>query len=344
MKLKNIIYFIFLYLTNSRLRMDLKSFEIARKAYVFHAWNLCKKMEIITLLNTPRTIDFISTTLSIKNKKMLEAILDFLVGNKVLLYQKRTYLFNQEPIKPTEAELSFVNKNYTGAEKWSYYLYEHSEQALHKGKTKKSTGFDEEYMLDLWDSVMEGSFYSLRKIAIKKLLANSKENAKIIDLGCGSGIALINMLEEANKPVQLIGIDSSKKTLKRCENKIKKFNKTSNELQKNNAKKIKLYQKSVLDFKEKMNSALVSLVLHHIPLNERKNFIDSIYNSLEDNGKLVVFQLVNKNKFERIFSDWLLYVVPSHQGLPFHKEYISLFNKFSKVEIMLNGLIIIAEK
>lgn len=340
--MKNKIEFLLGFTTDKRLRDDIKAIKIAGKGYAFYGFELCKKTGIITELEKkPQTVSSLSKKLNLKNTKMLEALLDFLVGKKILEFKENKYSLKgliPQPFTPQEQE--FIDTQYKGSQDWTLYFYEFAEEALRQGTKHKKTGFDDKKSIDLWDSVMMGPLYSLRKIAVKKLLRGINSNERIVDYGCGSGTSIIEILEKSNKPMEIIGLDTSKEMLKMAEERINLL-KTKN----GNVKLIKKDLSKAFHFNPPFDHAFASILINHIPENKREQFYAQIAKSLRPNGKLVIFQLVNKDKFNRIFSDWLLNVVPSHHGFPFLDEYLNQLRKyFSKTEVMLDGMIIIAHK
>ncbi|HIH09970.1 MAG TPA: class I SAM-dependent methyltransferase [Candidatus Diapherotrites archaeon] len=324
------------------MRKDLKAIRIADKGYAFYAFELCKKTGIIKELEKkPRTIDELSKKLKLKNKRMLEAMLDFLVGKKAIKFDGQQYsLTGYIPLPFSLAEQDFVTTQYKGAEDWTLFFYGFAEDSLHYGSKHERTGFDDQQAIELWDSVMVGPLYSLRQIAVKKLLKGLKGGEKIIDYGCGSGTAITEIIERSEKPLEIIGVDISSKMLKMAEQRVK--------IIKREDIKVKLLKKDLSKkfyFELLFDCAFASILINHIPQNERENFYRKVAENLKPNGKFVLFQLVNRTKFDRIFSDWLLNVVPSHHGFPILNEYISQIKKyFSKVEVLLNGTIVIAYK
>lgn len=337
-------------LTNSRLRNDFKALKIAKKGYVFHGYELCRKTGVIGYLEGrgESSAEEISFSLSLKHEKMLGALLDFLVGNKVLHFNNEKYsLSNNVPKTFSEKEQEFVSKKYPGSEDWTMFLLKHAEETLRKGVSHEVTGFEKKEIGMLWDSVMMGPLYSLRNIAAEELMKNLSPNAKIVDLACGSGASLLNILITAKQPIKLTGADSSNQMLELGRERLEELRSNENVLAEN-IDNISLLQKDLSKdflFEEKFDAAFCSVMVHYIPKEERTDFYGKINNLLKSKGKFVSFQLVNKSRFERVFSDWLLHVVPGYHGFPFLNDYLkNVSANFSSCNSLLNGSIVVAYK
>jgi ubiquinone/menaquinone biosynthesis C-methylase UbiE len=163
---------------------------------------------------------------------------------------------------------------------------------------------------------MTGPLYSLRQQAVKKLLKNVKEDDSIVDYGCGSGTSIVEILEKAKKPIRIDGIDNSTEMLDLARERIKTIN-----IKHKNVGLRKMDLSKKFKFAHPFDHAFASVLINHIPEDQREMFYKRVAENLKENGTFVIFQLVNKDKFNRIFSDWLLNVVPSHKGFPFLDEY-----------------------
>jgi len=337
----NKLKFIVTYLINDRLRKDVKSIKIADKGYTYYAYTLCKKVGIIDELSNPKDLDTISKKLKLKNKKMLEALLGYLVGKNIINYQKGTYAFSGLiPSDFSESEQKFISQHYPGSEEWTLTLYGFAENCLKNSKTYDQTGFNDGKMIELWDSVLTGPLYSFRLEAIKKLISNLKDGSKIVILGCGSGTEIEDIFNKSDKEIQIIGVDSSAAMINKCKTRFSK------NYEKNNKTDFKVLDLSK-DFSlgTGYDAAFLSVVVHHLPEEQREQLYKKVSKMLRPNGRFVLFQLVNRSKFDRIFSDWLLYVVPSHNGFPILEQYQKELSRyFSKIDLEFNGMITVAQK
>lgn len=100
-------------------------------------------------------------------------------------------------------------------------------------------------------------------------LVNVRKNQKILDLGCGTGV-LTNEL--AKKGATVIGIDSSTDMIKKAKSNYTKLT-------------FQVADATNLAFKNYFDTVFSNAVFHWIPNQEK--LLYSIYNSLQDNGKLI---------------------------------------------------------
>lgn len=338
----NLVSFAKAYVLNKRLRDDLKAIKIAGKGYSFYAYDLCTDAGIIKELSIkPKNVSELSKKLKLKNTPQLTALLDFLVGKKALKYSNNKYSLTGVVPKGFSAEEDeFVEEKYPGSSEWSLLFYKHALESLKQGSRHEHLGFDDKKASELWDEVMLGPLRSFRHLAVKELLKDSDKISSIVDYGCGAGTSIVEILEEAKTPIRLIGVDNSVKMLELARERVKMINVKNKyvELKKRDLSK-------PFTFKPKFDRAFCSILMNHIPQKKRADFYKLVSSNLNENGKFVIFQLVNKNKFERVFSDWLLFVIPSHQGFPFLEDHVADIKKsFSKVEVHLGGLIVVAYK
>ncbi|WPC43852.1 class I SAM-dependent methyltransferase [Clostridium sp. JS66] len=100
-------------------------------------------------------------------------------------------------------------------------------------------------------------------------LVNVGKDQKILDLGCGTGI-LTNEL--AKEGATVIGIDSSTDMVKKAKLNYPNLN-------------FQVADATNLDFENYFDTVFSNAVFHWIPNQEK--LLNSIYNSLKDNGKLI---------------------------------------------------------
>ncbi len=136
-------------------------------------------------------------------------------------------------------------------------------------------------------------------IALRLLILPLKEidraipkKGLIIDLGCGEGVIALYLSKKLNR--QVVGIDANKKRLPKS---------TQKNLIFRNADITKL------SF-EKINGAVVSDVLHHLPLKKQHELITNIYINLKRDGVLVIKEIDTsefiRSKLSRVW-DFILY-------------------------------------
>ncbi len=325
---------------NKRFRKDVKALKIARKGYSEYAWDLIQESGIDKFINEGASLEKIET--NVKNKKLLEYLLDLLAGQKCIQFINNKYYFLKTPERLTKKELEFMKKYYPASFEWTFLMVERSKKTLMKKSKSFESSFDEKKSAELWDKIMMESPYSLRKIAIKKFCREISKDQKILDLGCGTGSSLIGILEEINVPAQIDGNDISQESLILARKRINSYL-AINQMQKENITKINLKNENLMNgpTKEKYDYIFLSFVLNHIPKEKRFIFYKNIKNSLTPNGKCIFYQLVHKSKFERI-PMWVMNNVPTHDDFPFLDDYIKDLEKtFDKIDIHFNGLITI---
>jgi ubiquinone/menaquinone biosynthesis C-methylase UbiE len=306
-----------------------------------------EETSIATTLKTPHTLDEIADKSGINNRQMLQSLLDTLVGRNVLRFERGEYRFLKKPTF-SQKEYDYIAFHYPGAVEWSHFLYDRAKPCLLKGSDHVDTGFDDDNSLRLWDSILEGPLYAMRQLAINELTGNLKENARVADIGSGSGIALVDILSKSDKDIQLTGFDYSSKMLERSKERIRRFiKKSDSDIRQENAEKVLLIRHNLLDdFPKghKFDAVFISLVINHIPPEKRGIVFDKIKSVMKPSATLVIFQLVNQSKFDRVFSDWLLQVVPSHKGFPVKDEFITMLSdKFDIEKVSFRGNIIVAK-
>lgn len=329
---------------NKRLRQDIKSLLSAKKCYSVFAWELLDELNIIEFIKTPKTLNEIKIKSQIKDVNFLEQILDYLVGEGLIDFNKNKYKYLKKPKSP-EKELNYLSKTCPGSTEWTHWLRKEAKKTLLTGEKIKESGFDEIKGIKLWSQVMNESPYALRQITIDQIKDKLSYNKKIVDVGCGDGIGLEDILLKTEKPINLTGIEVSKKYLNRAKIRINKLKKELIGTKKNNAIKtrFKIHDFTKNNFNEKFDAAVLSLVVNHIPEENRKKFFKNIKNSMKDDGKLVTFQFLNDNKFKRS-PMWIMQTIPSHVDFPYRHEYIHLLKSiFPKVTVLFNGLIIVCE-
>jgi len=339
------------YLRDPILRRDLKILKTARKGYAFYGWELLEKIQVPDMLKRPVSVTEIMEEKGIKNRIMLETLLDFLVGYGTLDFDNGMYQSKGKKPEFSDSEYNFIRKHTHGSAEWTHFLCDHAEETLLKGHPPHITGFTDDKFLDLWDSLMEGSLHSIRLLAIEKLISKLKEGMMVADLGSGSGIALVEILRSSKKRINLFGFDSSIGMIERGRRRIERFKKEHNTpMDRENAMNVQLVPHDLMDdFPDedegRFDMVFLSFVVNHIPPEKRDGFFKNINSILKKDGWLVMVQLINQSKFDRNFSDWLLWVTPTHQGFPFRDEYLTMLREnFSWVNDHLQGNIIVARK
>jgi len=327
---------------------DKKAMEYAGELYAYSGWEFCKNIGIEKFLNEYSTTEEIMEKTGITNKRFLEHLLDFLVGRKVLEYNGGKYKFLKEPRKIDEEKISFLKNSYPNSLNWTNILLSKAKTTLFEGKKHFDAGFDNNEFLKTWDGMMREVPWSFRKIAIQKFMEKISENSEILDLGCGSGVSIEQILLECRKKVSITGMDRSKESIQKAKEKFKALYKEDiSPVMKDNLKRLEFLQHDMLKplpIGKKYDVVFMSLLLNHIPEDKRMHFFEDIKSVLKDNGIVVIYQIIHKSKLERA-PMWVIHTVPTHHEFPFKDDYLNtLSSVFSNVTQYLEGTVVIAEK
>ena len=145
-------------------------------------------------------------------------------------------------------------------------------------KINKSVNFDD-FSTNYEDKILKSfgnidsnvSYYHSGKAKIAKRELASDPN-KILDFGCGIG-SMLKFLKENFKYSEFYAFDESLKSLEHIKLNYPDVN--------------CLYDLNTI---EKFDLIILSNVIHHVKSSERNNFFKKIYNLLDDNGKLLIFE------------------------------------------------------
>ena len=326
------------------LKMDLTALAMVRQIMVKYAIDILDRKKIFELLKKPHDLKSILKDSEIHNERMLENMLDILVGEGILLYTGENYcLGTLKKIDITEAE-NFLNSYYKESLEWINFVNQYSENTLTTGKPSELTGFEEEKAIYYWNKIMEQSPHSLRVIAITELYKDLKPYSLVLDYGCGGGVGLEQLIELSNKPVTLIGTDPSTKFFLEAKKRIKDLN-FEDEIRRENQKNIKFEEFDNLNnYLEKFDAIFISIIFNHIWQKDHLQIFKQLNSLLKNHGKLVVVQLLDFGKFNRN-PIWVMHNIPSHKGYPMKDQFIAdLKSTFSSVEIQLDGMISVSTK
>ena len=145
-------------------------------------------------------------------------------------------------------------------------------------KINKSVNFDD-FSTNYEDKILKSfgnidsnvSYYHSGKAKIAKRELAFDPN-KILDFGCGIG-SMLKFLKENFKNSEFYAFDESLKSLEHIKLNYPDVN--------------CLYDLNTI---EKFDLVILSNVIHHVKSGERNNFFKKIYNLLDDNGKLLIFE------------------------------------------------------
>ncbi|MFA6049251.1 MAG: class I SAM-dependent methyltransferase [Candidatus Micrarchaeia archaeon] len=337
-------------LSDSRFKNDVAAFKASRPLFVKYAWDLLVAVGAKRLLVGGVSLGRLMRQLRLKNSKLLESVLAILVEEGALRYSDGNYSFIREPVPPTVAQLSFLKEHYLGSLEWIEFVTLRAKKALLSGKPAELTGFEASKSLDLWEAIMDGAPHSFRRYAIRKFTRNIAKNSHVLDFGCGGGSGLEQILRETSIPIYLEGIDPSPKYLLRARRRLSKL-KGQSAVVDENLGRLKLLtispsSKSNDVFKQlerqKYDVVFLSLVLNHVPVDERSNLFQNLRSLLKPDGKLVIYQIINLGAFKRS-PIWIMHVIPSHTEYPFKDEYLrQLKSVFPKVDVFFDGVVTIS--
>ena len=331
-------------MSQNQLKDDLKALEMVRLVLVKLATTLLQELGVFDTIKTPKSLEYISTKCNIKNKKMLENMLDILVGYGILAYTQKGYLLIEMKnlnIKPAE---DFLKKNYKESLEWIYFVNQFSSTTLTKNKPTELTGFEEEKAIYYWNKIMEQSPHSLRVLAITELYRNLNPGSLVLDYGCGGGVGLQQLIELSNKPIQLVGTDPSTKFFLEAQSRIGKLNfyDSTKNINKENIKFEDF--KNLNKYTGRFDAIFISIIFNHIYERDHIKVFKKLRKLLKPGGKLAIVQLLDFSKYNRN-PIWVMHNIPSHKGYPLRDNFVSgLKNTFPKVDIYLDGMVTISTK
>ncbi len=331
-----------------RLRMDVKALRNAAEGYKSYAWELCKEAGLDDLLSKGASIEELIEERGVKDRPFLEHVLDFLAGSGVLEFSQGSYRLVREPGPFTGEKYRFLEEHYPNSVQWTNELRKRAKGALLSGKRGAESGFDYEGFLELWDGIMRESPWSFRELAIEKFSGSLKGGEEILDLGCGSGVSIEQMLLGITVPVKITGMDQSQASLDKARARLERLARGNRgTILEQNARAVELKRHDVLSgvpSEKSFDIVFMSLLLNHVPEKRRHAFFSQVREALRPGGKAVVYQIVHNSRFDRA-AMWVMHAVPTHQDYPFREEYLGMLRDiFPGVRDYLGGVIVVAEK
>lgn len=152
---------------------------------------------------------------------------------------------------------------------------------------------------EVFDDMLERSvplYRELQRMIGEITSEFAQDNTNIYDLGCSTGITLMNIDKKADKNVKLIGVDYSQAMLDKCKEQLKK------------RKVSKPYELIYADLNEDITIDNASVVVLNLTLQfvrplRRDNIIKNIYEGLLNKGCLILIEKVlgNNSTFNSLF-------------------------------------------
>lgn len=135
-------------------------------------------------------------------------------------------------------------------------------------------------MASIWDETFAGNSLSLKAVIA---LSGLRENDKVIDIACGTGVLFNDIL--ALNPSCLWGIDLSDSMLKKASEKY-------------SDRRVHLWKGNFYDFSEKdFDIAFIYRAYPHFP--DKKAFAKKLYSVLKPNGRFILAHSEGRDKINR---------------------------------------------
>ena len=160
---------------------------------------------------------------------------------------------------------------------------------LFEKSIKKQFEFDED-VASVFDDMLSRSvphYQEMLNLTTSFALKYTRKNSTIYDLGCSTASTLINIAQNSNESLNLIGIDTSTAMLKRAQQKSKAY-----------GIDIDFIEDDVFNIKfEPSNVVISNYTLQFIRPLQREKLIKKIYDSLEV-GSIFIFseKIITDNK------------------------------------------------
>lgn len=161
-------------------------------------------------------------------------------------------------------------------------------------KTTERTQFD--FIAEDYDSIVEEvigikgghNYYEQYKVQYLKPLIDKQRNdrqyVKVLDYGCGVGLLSNEIMKACNKII-IHGFDVSSESIKSVPDRLR--------VEKN------LFTSNLGDLEKGYDVAILSVVLHHVLPQDRKEVMKNIYSRLRGGGILVIIEHNMLNFFTR---------------------------------------------
>ena len=121
-----------------------------------------------------------------------------------------------------------------------------------------------------------------------ELLETIPENAKVFDIGCGSGMFLF-LVNKFRNPSQLFGIEIDERLIENAKDLFAS--------EKTNASFSVFDGGMIPEQMKEFNYITLIDVLHHVPLEKQQQFLVEIYNKMGNNSTLILKDINSNNPF-----------------------------------------------
>ena len=167
---------------------------------------------------------------------------------------------------------------------------------------------------DNWDKIC---YHNPNKLQTIVELSGIKENSKIADIACGTGVLFSTILSK--NPSQLWGIELSSKMLEKA-------------LEKFDDKRINLWEGNFYELEEKdFDCTFVYSAYPHFP--EKEKFAQKLYSVLKNGGRFVVAHSESKHEINHRHSQGVEHVSDILTAAKNESKY---FEKWFDIDIMVD--------
>ena len=283
----------------------------------------------------------------VQNVTLFRYILDFLVQKQYLTKKEDKYSFLQASMY-SSSDMAFLLDKCPKSADWSMLLFSQARESLLSNTKFTPSGFNDDKFLNLWDGMMQEAPFSFRAMAIQKFSKRIRDGSRIVDLGCGTGVSLEQILSQTRKKIYLTGIDESQEALDKARTRLESLKlRNVNSIVRGNIDNVTLLRNDLskeMPHDNQYDVAFMSLLINHIAEEDREAFFLKVKNILKNKGTAVVYQIVNKSK-TNLAAMWVMHLIPTHIEYPYLEDYYGMLSKvFSSVHIYLDGTIVVAQK
>ncbi len=296
-----------------------------------------KRKKYLNLLLSPLKIEFISIAIKIKlfdllqEASSLESIskqLDFDTSNTKIFLEALVHLKLLKYKNKLFKNSSFSNRYFvTTSEYYMGDVFLYRKEFFEKSKQnifdiiKKGSKVDMNLQdSKQWAKASKKYFFQEQKAMLSELvidvvnsLENSKDIKKILDLGCNSGVLSLELLKQ-NSNYKAVLFDF-KDVIQQTKKNIKKY-----QLE----KRVTTLYGDILkdDIQKGYDLVICSNILHLLP--KKKKVLKKIYNSLNENGILLIIQSNFLEESTQKKNNYFYNLLPRLYDKNYHKNYPTL--------------------